>query len=172
VPEEHLPQAVATPDTGRFLRSMLASRRAEMAVIYRLAAGRQDGKGWRCQPVACGRNSKLRHQYALVDGAPSTFPAPTMRSATSRGRRPFGPRSARALWMRWPRANANSISPSQEAGNQSWRNGGGKRRCFAHPGLAKKKWLQKLEARRKRRAIETMIIAIDNSLAVTGHTYP
>jgi hypothetical protein len=36
----------------------------------------------------------------------------------------------------------------------------------------KMKWLQKLQARRKRRAIETMIMAIDNSLAVTGHTYP
>ena len=36
----------------------------------------------------------------------------------------------------------------------------------------KKKWLQKLEARGKRRAIETMTIAIDDFLAVTGHTYP
>jgi hypothetical protein len=36
----------------------------------------------------------------------------------------------------------------------------------------KKKWLQKLEARGKRCAIETMTIAIDDFLAMTGHTYP
>jgi integrase len=36
----------------------------------------------------------------------------------------------------------------------------------------KKKWLQKLEAQGKRRAMETMTTAIDDLLAVTGHTYP
>jgi hypothetical protein len=137
------------------------------AVTLLLAAKTE--KGWRL-PVAFGRNGKIRPQYALVDGVPVHFPG------SYYALRPF--EGSKTVWTtvgerngRSGRARPGAASPpGQEAGGQSWRHGRGKRQGFPYAALHQKE--MEAGGRGKRRAIETMTIAIDDFLAVTGQTYP
>jgi integrase len=131
------------------------------------------GKGWRRLPVAFGRNGKIRPQYATLDGQQMHFPVSyyTLRhfeGTTTVWTRLRGTATdALNEWQR--RQNLRNVQheamavgvkiPESDVSNQTltaW----------------KKKWLQNLEGRGKLRAVETMTIAIDDFLSVTGHTYP
>jgi hypothetical protein len=128
-------------------------------------------KGWRL-PVAFGRNGKIRPQYALVDGVPVHFPGSYYALGHFEG--------SKTVWTTVGENATDALaSRDQEQHLRQARKLAVKAGVtvvekdeVSHTLLSiKKRWLQKLEARGKRRAIETMTMAIDDFLAVTGHTY-
>jgi integrase len=124
---------------------------SNQAVTLMLVAKVED-KGWRRLPVAFGRNGKIRPHYAQVSEEQVHFPGST--DALAARDREQNIRQAKTLAVR---AGVTVVEKDDSH----------------HTLLAlRKKWLQKLEAQGKRRAIETMSVAIDDFLAVTGHTYP
>ena len=130
-------------------------------------------KGWRRMPVAFGRNGKIRPQYALVDGVPVHFPGSyyalrhfegSKTVWTTVGENATDALAARDREQHLRQAKKLAVKAGVTVVEKDE---------VSHTLLSlKKRWLQKLEARGKRRAIETMTIAIDDFLAVTGHTYP
>jgi hypothetical protein len=130
-------------------------------------------KGWRRLPVAFGRDGKIRPQYALVDGVPVHFPGSYYALGHFEG--------SKTVWTTVGENATDALAARDR--EQHLRQA---RKLAVKAGVTvvekdevshtllsiKKRWLQKLEARSKGRAIETMTIAIDDFLAVTGHTYP
>jgi hypothetical protein len=119
------------------------------------------------------RNGKIRPQYALVDGVPVHFPGSYYALRHFEG--------AKTVWTTVDENATDALAARDR--EQHLRQA---KKLAVKAGVTivekdevshtlvsfKKKWLQKLEARGKRRAIETMTIAIDDFLAVTGNTYP
>jgi hypothetical protein len=130
-------------------------------------------KGWPRLPVAFGRNGKIRPQYALVDGVPVHVPGSyyalrhfegSKTVWTTVGENATDALAARDREQHLRQAKKLAVKAGVTVVEKDE---------VSHTLLSiKKRWLQKLEARGKRRAIETMTIAIDDFLAVTGHTYP
>jgi integrase len=144
---------------------------ANTAVTLLLMA--KTAKGWRRLPVAFGRNGKIRPHYATQDGQQVHFPTSYYTLRHFEGTQTVWTRlkgtaiDALNEWERQQKVRQVKNDATEvgvkvidpEASNQpliTW----------------KKKWLQNLEGRGKLRAMETMTVAIDDFLAVTGHTYP
>jgi hypothetical protein len=130
-------------------------------------------KGWRRMPVPFGRNGKIRPQYALVDGVPVHFPGSYYALRHFEGAKTIwttvGENATDALAAR---DREQHLRQAKKLAVKAGVTIVEKDEVSHTLGSLKKKWLQKLEARGKRRAIETRTIAIDDSLAMTGHTYP
>ena len=130
-------------------------------------------KGWRRLPVAFGRNGKIRPQYGTVDGEQVHFPTSYYTLRHFEG--------TQTVWTRLRGTATDALNEWErqqkirEVRNEAVEVGVKVIEPDAsHQSLLvwKKKWLQNLDGRNKLRAVETMTIAIDDFLAITGHTYP
>jgi integrase len=130
-------------------------------------------KGWRRLPVAFGRNGKIRPKHAQIGDEqvhlPGSYYALRYFEGSKTVWKNVGDNATDALAARDREQNIRQAKTlAVRAGVTVV-----EKDDSHHTLLAlRKKWLQKLEAQGKRRAIETMSVAIDDFLAVTGHTYP
>ncbi|MGB9415100.1 MAG: site-specific integrase [Acidobacteriaceae bacterium] len=144
---------------------------ANTAVTLLLMA--KTGNGWQRLPVVFGRNGKIRPQYALVDGEPVHCPQSYYTLRHFEGKRTVWTRlkdNATDALNEWERQQKirQVKNDASEVGVKVIDEDQDRRTLL----VLKKKWLAKLEARGKLRAVETMTLAIDDFLAVTGHAYP
>jgi len=130
-------------------------------------------KGWRRLPVAFGRNGKIRPHHAQIGDEQvhlaGSYYALRHFEGTKTVWTNVGENATDALAARNRELNVRRAKNMAVKAGVTVLEKDDARHTLAS---LKKRWLQKLEARGKKRAIETMSVAIEDFLAVTGHTYP
>lgn len=128
--------------------------------------------GWRRYPAAFGKNGRIRPGYAEVHGAAVHFPDSRYELRFYVGRKvtykPVGDDAQDALAARDRHEHLMVARDSARASGATLVE---KEQGRKNLVTEKKRWLGRLEARGKLRAVETMTVSIDDFLAITEHTF-
>lgn len=129
-------------------------------------------KGWRRYPAAFGKNGRIRPGFADLRGEQVHFPDSRYELRFYVGRKvaykPVGTDAQDALAARDRHEHLMVARDSARASGTTLVE---KETARKNLIAEKQRWLDRLEARGKLRAVETMTVSIDDFLAITEHTF-